>query len=56
MGTREQVSYGDGKVNLSANRDTYIDLYQYDAQSVLIGAYLPAPPECSRDYVHKRVR
>lgn len=40
--TGEQVSYGNGQVNLSVPRDTYIDLYQYDAEEVLIGRTLNA--------------
>lgn len=43
VSTGEQVSYGNGQVHLSANRDTYIDLYQCDAQSVLIGSGLNDP-------------
>ena len=43
VSTGKQVSYGNGQVYLSANRDTYIDLYQCDAQSVSIGAGLNDP-------------
>lgn len=43
VNTGAQVSYGNGQVSLAVNRDTYIDLYQYDAQSILLGATLNAP-------------
>jgi len=43
VATGAQVSYGNGQVRMGVNRDTYIDLYQSDAQSVFIGATLTDP-------------
>jgi len=43
VSTGAPVSYGNGQVNFQANRDTYIDLYQYDVQSVILGSSLNDP-------------
>lgn len=43
VSTGAKVSYGNGQVYLSESRDTYIDLYQYDAHSVVISPNLNDP-------------
>lgn len=36
VNTGQQVSYGNGQVSLAVNRNTYIDLYRYDAVELTV--------------------